>query len=289
MARNDLLLIGGVLAGFYFLNRSSGSLPSPVADLVGPVSKPLFGAPSGEAGLLSPLVGLLDKLFSAFVLNNADPSTDEDIGVAPVTQGANLLPGQTLTQAQAETLGAATVASLDTGPVVSFAVPDLDEEEFQDDLAIAAAAVSSKASVEQSAFLVPDLDEEEFQDALRTPAVKDLAVLPTEFQAQSIGVLASPLPNPVPSLSDWKASDIAYTLLGTVQDFGKTGFTGYKYGQGGYYGGSFQSAGDQDRWHDLYRKLLSGVSFNYEEILAKAAVQPVAQVWSTGSDDDEDD
>jgi len=103
---NQWFLIAAILGGGYLLmNQGAGGLPG-------------FAGASSGGGLRGQSGGLLQRLLQ----NDGDFTTDEDIGVLPLTGAADLLPGSPYTIEQAGALGAATVLTSSFGPVY---IPDL--------------------------------------------------------------------------------------------------------------------------------------------------------------------
>ena len=104
---NDWFLIAAILGGGYLLMNQGGG---------GGGGRPGFAGSSGGGGRQAG--GLLQRLLS----NDGDFSTDEDIGILPLTQAADLLPGSPYTVDQAAAIGAATVLTSSYGPVY---IPEL--------------------------------------------------------------------------------------------------------------------------------------------------------------------
>ena len=105
---NQWFLIAAILGGGYLLmTKDAGG------------GRPGFaGASAGGGGRRSTSGGLLQRLLQ----NDGDFTTDEDIGVLPLTQAAELLPGTPYTFQQAGALGAATILTSSYGPVY---IPEL--------------------------------------------------------------------------------------------------------------------------------------------------------------------
>ena len=102
---NQWFLIAAILGGGYLLmNQGDGG-----------GARPGF---AGSSGGRRGSGGLLQRLLQ----NDGDFTTDEDIGVLPLTQAADLLPGAPYTVAQAGALGAATILTSSYGPVY---IPEL--------------------------------------------------------------------------------------------------------------------------------------------------------------------
>lgn len=106
----DTLLLLGMAVGGYMLLRQSGR-----TDKANPFT---FGLGGGSAGgsLFQP--GDLGGLGS-ILANDIDPTTDEDIGVAPTTPAVNLNPGSAIDLVQAAVLGAQTTLAKAVTPVTT--------------------------------------------------------------------------------------------------------------------------------------------------------------------------